>query len=96
MTTRIVRPVAQIARNGVRRYHGDSKPFKWPSMDECGVPQGSWKEYYDKKQKLFNMQLVGGLLFLGGAFTVARMSGALYMNLGPKLPEGYVPVKYYD
>ncbi|XP_015113402.1 uncharacterized protein LOC107038685 [Diachasma alloeum] len=96
MLTRAVRPVAQVVRSGVRRYHADDKPFKYPTMDDCPVPQGSWQEYYDKKQKILNVQLVAGITFLVTAFTIAKTNDALYLNSGPKLPEGYVHVKYYD
>ncbi|XP_063989680.1 uncharacterized protein LOC135168957 isoform X2 [Diachasmimorpha longicaudata] len=96
MLTRVVRPVARVAHCGVRRYHDETKPFKYPTMDECPVPEGSWQEYHDKRQKTYNLQLIGGIAFLAGAFTVAKVTGCLYFNWGPKLPEGYVPVKYYD
>ena len=41
-------------------------------MDELPVPQGSWQKNYDQKQKVYNIQLVVGLITL--ASTVSYVS----------------------
>lgn len=40
--------------------------FKLPSFDEIPVPQGSWKEHYDARQKVYNTQLIAGVSVLVG------------------------------
>merc|ERR1712121_121742 len=46
-------------------------------MDYWPVPAGDWKEYYDKKNKTYNMQLLGGALFFLISLGFGLKDGAL-------------------
>ncbi|KAF7991660.1 hypothetical protein HCN44_010461 [Aphidius gifuensis] len=86
MLHRLVRPVARVAKTGTRRYH-DDKPYRFATMDDAPKPGGSWQERYDKKQKLYNFQFAGGLLFLAGTIAYGKMSGCFYLNMSPPDPD---------
>ncbi|XP_074114181.1 cytochrome c oxidase subunit 7B [Cotesia typhae] len=83
---RLFRPVSRLTQKSVRTYHKDVIPVRLGNMDELPVPSGSWQELYDKKQKRYNLTLVAGVVMLISTFTIAKTSGALYLNWSP--PEG--------
>ena len=49
---------------GARSAHGEGhhSTFKYVTMDEACVPQGSWKENYNKQQTKFNTHLIVGVV----------------------------------
>ncbi len=63
-------------------YVADLKPS---TMSDLPVPQGSWKEAHALKQRKYNLQLVGGILFAGGTIAFAKQSGLIFFGFGPKI-----------
>ncbi|XP_034933748.1 uncharacterized protein [Chelonus insularis] len=94
MLGRLIRPVARVVQKSARGYHKEQVPFKFPTMDELPVPQGSWQEQYNRNQKTYNAALVIGIALLAGTITFGNMSGALYMNSSP--PNIDIPYNDYS
>ncbi|KAG1664230.1 hypothetical protein GQR58_019912 [Nymphon striatum] len=69
----------------IRKYSNkkEIQPQKRPFIEELPVPSGSWAKGYGARQKGYNMQLIGGLVFFGGTLayvwlsyeTVGRLEG---------------------
>ncbi|EFN87317.1 hypothetical protein EAI_06088 [Harpegnathos saltator] len=57
--------------------------FKFPTIDDIPIPKGSWREYYEKRQKVYNMQLAIGLTALLSTLTFIKVSGIIFFNFGP-------------
>ncbi|KAK4296110.1 hypothetical protein Pmani_031372 [Petrolisthes manimaculis] len=59
--------------------------FKPPTLNDLPVPQGSWRDTYNQRQRKYNLQLVGGLLFTGGTLAFAKESGLIFFGYGPEI-----------
>ncbi|KAB7504326.1 hypothetical protein Anas_04117 [Armadillidium nasatum] len=60
--------------------------FKRPTMAELPVPQGSWEQWYNARQRQNNGLLIGGAVALVGTFTVFTQSGIITdFGRGPKI-----------
>ncbi|XP_050727617.1 uncharacterized protein LOC127004175 [Eriocheir sinensis] len=78
------------ARNAVkarapRRSMGYVTDYKPPSMADLPVPQGSWQDAYSAKQRTYNLQLLAGVVTLGGTMGYLVQSDALNFCWGPKI-----------
>ncbi|KAK2582055.1 hypothetical protein KPH14_002760 [Odynerus spinipes] len=85
MFRNVVRSVVQnVPRTGNRSYaiYGPAN-YKPPSMDDLPLPEGSWQEAYEKKQRTYNMHLIGGILFTVGTLIAAKTSGLFFLNFSP-------------
>ncbi|KAF4532279.1 hypothetical protein B566_EDAN007251 [Ephemera danica] len=70
MLSRVVRPVLRKAAGPRRSYHAPAGHFKVPTINELPVPQGSWQESFNSKQRKYNMHLIGGISFFLGTFGI--------------------------
>ncbi|KAK3852220.1 hypothetical protein Pcinc_041183 [Petrolisthes cinctipes] len=59
--------------------------FKPPTMNDLPVPQGSWREHYNQRQRKNNIHLVAGILFTGATVAYAKESGLMVFGYGPKI-----------
>ncbi|XP_012054060.1 PREDICTED: uncharacterized protein LOC105617091 [Atta cephalotes] len=86
MLNHILRP---ITRNFIRSgsHSSGSKAmddvFKLPTINDIPGPCGSWKEYYDARQKVYNTQLIVGIGILIGTIAYVKISGNIFFNFGP-------------
>ncbi|XP_025268117.1 uncharacterized protein LOC112639167 [Camponotus floridanus] len=84
MFNQILRPIVRnVTRNGTRSSSSKVVDFKLPTLDEATQPQGSWKEYYDARQKVYNTQLIAGLAVLIGTISFVSFSDLIFFNFGP-------------
>ncbi|KAM0727421.1 hypothetical protein ACS0PU_006753 [Formica fusca] len=84
MFNQILRPIVRnMARNGTRCASSKVIDVKLPSFDEIPVPQGSWKEHYDARQRVYNTQLIAGVSVLVGTIAFIKLSGIIFFNFGP-------------
>jgi hypothetical protein len=42
-------------------------------MDDLPVPQGSWQEAYNSRQRKYNMHLIAGISFFGLTFGIVSL-----------------------
>lgn len=86
MSIQIPRIVTRIGYQSLsvatRSYHVPAD-YKFPSMDELPVPQGSFKEYNQKRQRRYNKQLYGGIIFFIVTVLIAKDGGIIFWNAGP-------------
>ncbi|XP_014218497.1 uncharacterized protein LOC106646927 [Copidosoma floridanum] len=92
MLGQIVRPLARRAFQRVGMQvrndsHGHSN-FKYPTFDECCVPEGSWQENFNRMQKKYNTVLAVGLVSLTATITIILQNELIYFN--------YVPPRVLD
>lgn len=84
MINQILRPIVRnVARNGTRSASSKVVDFKPPTVNELPIPQGSWKDHYDARQKIYNAQLITGIAVLVGTITYIKVSGIIFFNFGP-------------
>lgn len=84
MFNQILRPVARnVAKMGTRSASSKVVDFKWPTVNDLPVPQGSWQEHYNARQKVYNAQLIAGLAVLIGTITFVKVSGIIFFNFAP-------------
>lgn len=46
--------------------------LKRPGVDDVIKPHGPWQEYYDKRQKVYNVQLIAGVTVLVSTLLFVR------------------------
>ncbi|XP_045609933.1 uncharacterized protein COX7B [Procambarus clarkii] len=61
------------------------KNFKPTTMNDLPVPQGSWQELHSKRQRLYNIHLIAGILAILTTIGVAKESGLVRFYFGPKI-----------
>jgi len=87
MLRQLLKPFTRnVAQRGGRAYHAPAE-FKPGTMDELPIPQGSWQQYYDNKQKSYNLQLAFGVVYFVSTMTYIISTGAIYLNWGPPVPK---------
>ena len=71
---------------GVRSgsHHSQVVPYELrpPTLDEYPVPQGSWQEDYNKKQKRFNIHLAAGVIIFSSTIAFVRMVFSILIHIG--------------
>ncbi|XP_058802231.1 uncharacterized protein LOC131670559 [Phymastichus coffea] len=91
MFNKILQPIARRAalnlRGNQHRLCHHENHFKYVTFEEATVPQGSWKENYEKMQKKYTMQLVGGIGSLVATIAIVLQFELIYFNYGPPKPK---------
>ncbi|XP_020284770.1 uncharacterized protein LOC109855223 [Pseudomyrmex gracilis] len=79
--------VRNVARNGVTRSASTKvTDIKLPTINDIPAPSGPWKDHYDARQKVYNMQLIAGITVLVGTITFIKVSGIIFFNFNPPVP----------
>ncbi|KAG1710409.1 Apoptosis-inducing factor 1, mitochondrial [Nymphon striatum] len=80
-----VRPM--FSKFTIRKYSNkkEIQPQKRPFIEELPVPSGSWAKGYGARQKGYNMQLIGGLVFFGGTLAYWTSQEAFFAGSGPPM-----------
>ncbi|XP_031844078.1 cytochrome c oxidase subunit 7B [Nomia melanderi] len=92
MFRHLTRPVLQITRKGVRPSSSGTSALpeqlrKPAHFDELPVPQGCWKEAYNKNQRKYNAQLAFGVTFLVATIAFGRITDLLWLNFSAPTPK---------
>ncbi|KAG1710408.1 hypothetical protein GQR58_002696 [Nymphon striatum] len=77
----------KVAKFTIRKYSNkkEIQPQKRPFIEELPVPSGSWAKGYGARQKGYNMQLIGGLVFFGGTLAYWTSQEAFFAGSGPPM-----------
>jgi len=87
MLRQLLKPFTRnVAQRGGRAYHAPAE-FKPGTMDELPIPQGSWQQYYDNKQKSYNLQLAFGVVYFVSTMTYI-ISWSHLLELGSSRSQG--------
>ncbi|KYM98582.1 hypothetical protein ALC62_10550, partial [Cyphomyrmex costatus] len=57
--------------------------LRLPTINDIPGPCGSWKEHYDARQRVYNVQLLAGIGVLVGTIAYVKLSGVIFFNFGP-------------
>lgn len=64
-----------ISNKGVTRSASTKvTDIKLPTINDIPAPSGPWKDHYDARQKVYNMQLIAGITVLVGTITFVSIT----------------------
>ncbi|XP_032671129.1 uncharacterized protein LOC116844108 [Odontomachus brunneus] len=84
MFKQVLRPVVRnVVKNGTRSSSSKVLDIRVPTINDIPVPKGSWREHYEKRQKVYNTQLIVGITALVSTLTFIKVSGIIFFNFNP-------------
>ncbi|XP_024891223.1 uncharacterized protein LOC112467023 [Temnothorax curvispinosus] len=84
MLNHVLRPIARnLVRGGTRSSSSKALDIKPATINDIPGPCGAWKDHYDSRQKVYNAQLIAGLVVLISTITYIKTSGVIFFNFFP-------------
>ncbi|KAH0944463.1 hypothetical protein HN011_007292 [Eciton burchellii] len=84
MLNQVLRPIVRnVARAGSRFASSGAHAPRRSTINDIIMPHGSWKEHYNKRQKVYNAQLIAGITILCSTLLFVKTTDILFFNWGP-------------